>query len=277
MRMHQQMAATLEECVLEIRRLQQAARRSGKFIRPRWPMIVLRTPKGWTGPKQVDGHKVEGFWRSHQVPLSGLHDNGAHLKQLDAWLRSYKPEELFDESGRLIPELKELAPKGPRRMSANPHANGGLLRKPLRMPDFRDYAIEVESARPGVRGKHPPARPVPPRHHAPEHDATSASSAPTKTPRTGSTPSTRSARSSGWPTPCPRTPTAASSRPTAGCWRCSPSTRWRAGWKATCSPAATASSPPTKPSSTSSTRCSTSTPSGWPSPATSLGARPSPR
>ena len=92
-------------------------------------MIVLRSPKGWTGPKEVDGHKVEGFWRAHQVPLAGMHENPAHLKQLEDWLRSYKPEELFDDSGRLIPELKALAPKGARRMSANPHANGGLLRK----------------------------------------------------------------------------------------------------------------------------------------------------
>ena len=107
-------------------------------------MIVLRSPKGWTGPKEVDGHKVEGFWRSHQVPLAGMHTNPAHLKQLEDWLRSYKPEELFDKGGRLIPELKALAPKGPRRMGANPHANGGLLRKPLRIPDFRDYAIKVE-------------------------------------------------------------------------------------------------------------------------------------
>jgi xylulose-5-phosphate/fructose-6-phosphate phosphoketolase len=142
--MHQKMAETMEECVLEIRRIQSEARRTGKFERPRWPMIVLRSPKGWTGPKEVDGHRVEGFWRSHQVPLSGLHDNPAHLKLLDEWLRSYKPQELFDESGKLIPELKALAPKGTRRMSANPHANGGLLRKSLRMPNFRDYAIEVK-------------------------------------------------------------------------------------------------------------------------------------
>ena len=142
--MHQKMAATLEECVLEIRRIQKEARASGEAVRPRWPMIVLRSPKGWTGPKEVDGHKVEGFWRAHQVPLSGMHDNPAHLKQLEDWLRSYKPEELFDQNGRLIPELKALAPKGTRRMGANPHANGGLLRKPLRMPDFRDYAIKVE-------------------------------------------------------------------------------------------------------------------------------------
>jgi xylulose-5-phosphate/fructose-6-phosphate phosphoketolase len=142
--MHQKMAAVLEDCVLEIRRLQKAARSSGRPGRPRWPMIVLRSPKGWTGPKEVDGHKVEGFWRAHQVPLSGIHDNPAHLKQLESWLRSYKPDELFDAGGRLIPELKALAPQGPRRMGANPHANGGTLRKALKMPDFRDYAIAVE-------------------------------------------------------------------------------------------------------------------------------------
>jgi xylulose-5-phosphate/fructose-6-phosphate phosphoketolase len=143
--MHQEMAATLEDCVLEIRRIQEEARESGKpATRARWPMIVLRSPKGWTGPKEVDGHKVEGFWRAHQVPMAGVRENPAHLKILEAWLRSYKPEELFDEGGRLIPELKALAPKGTRRMSANPHANGGLLRKPLRMPDFCDYAVNVE-------------------------------------------------------------------------------------------------------------------------------------
>jgi xylulose-5-phosphate/fructose-6-phosphate phosphoketolase len=144
--MHQRMAAVLEECVLEIRRVQDAARASGTPSRPRWPMIVLRTPKGWTGPKEVDGHKVEGFWRAHQVPLAGVHENPAHLKQLEEWLRSYRPEELFDQSGRLVAELRELAPRGRRRMSANPHANGGLVRKALRMPDFRGYAIEVEAA-----------------------------------------------------------------------------------------------------------------------------------
>src|SRR5215813_7991005 len=142
--MHQQMAATLEDCVLEIRRLQQEARISGRPTRPRWPMIVLRSPKGWTGPKEVDGHKVEGFWRAHQVPLAGMHNNPAHMRQLEDWLRSYKPEELFDATGRLRPELKALAPQGTRRMSANPHANGGMLRRSLRMPDFRDYAITVD-------------------------------------------------------------------------------------------------------------------------------------
>ncbi|TMB90422.1 MAG: phosphoketolase family protein [Chloroflexi bacterium] len=142
--MHQQMAATLEDCVREIRRIQKDARASGKPTRPRWPMLVLRSPKGWTGPAEVDGRKVEGFWRSHQVPLSGMHDNPAHMAQLEQWLHSYRPEELFDDTGRLIPELRALAPTGTRRMGANPHANGGLLRKSLRMPDFRHYAIKVE-------------------------------------------------------------------------------------------------------------------------------------
>jgi len=145
--MHQLMAATMEDCVLEIRRIQQEARKSGKASRPRWPMIVLRSPKGWTGPKEVDGHKVEGFWRAHQVPLAGIHENPAHLKQLEAWMRSYKPEQLFDKTGRLVPELRALAPKGARRMGANPHANGGTVRKPLRMPDYREYAVKVD--RPG--------------------------------------------------------------------------------------------------------------------------------
>lgn len=143
--MHQKMAATLENCVGEIRRIQQEARTSGKATRARWPMILLRSPKGWTGPKAVDGHKVEGFWRSHQVPLAGVRENPAHLKQLEDWLRSYRPEELFDQNGRLIPELRAIAPHGVRRMSANPQANGGLLRKPLRMPDFRNYALKVDA------------------------------------------------------------------------------------------------------------------------------------
>jgi len=142
--MHQMMAVTLEHCVQEIHEIQKEARSGGKVTRARWPMIVLRTPKGWTGPKEVDGHKVEGFWRAHQVPLAGVRENPEHLKMLEGWLRSYKPEELFDETGKLIPELKELAPTGTRRMSANPHANGGLLRKALRLPDFRNYGINFE-------------------------------------------------------------------------------------------------------------------------------------
>ncbi len=141
--MHRKMAAAMEQCLLEIHRIQQQARQSGEAKRALWPMIVLRTPKGWTGPKEVDGHKVEGFWRAHQVPLAAIHENPAHLKQLEQWLRSYEPENLFDQDGRPKPELRAWAPKGARRMSANPHANGGLLRRDLRMPDFRDYAQQV--------------------------------------------------------------------------------------------------------------------------------------
>ena len=147
--MHQLMAGTLETCIEEIRTIQQQARDCGKLTggsagRPRWPMIVLRSPKGWTGPKQVDGHKVEGFWRAHQVPIADVAENPKHLKQLEDWLRSYRPEELFDEKGTPVEELQALAPVGDRRMSANPHGNGGRLRKPLRMPDFRQYAVTVQ-------------------------------------------------------------------------------------------------------------------------------------
>ena len=143
--MHQALAATLEHCVSEIRRIQDEARGSASEIeRPRWPMVILRSPKGWTGPKEVDGHAVEGSWRSHQVPLAGVHENPAHLAQLEEWLRSYHAEELFDERGRLLPELAELAPTGTRRMGANPHANGGV-RRALWMPDFRDYAVSVQA------------------------------------------------------------------------------------------------------------------------------------
>ena len=143
--MHQAIAVTLEHCVNEIRTIQQASRDNGIATRAKFPMIVLRTPKGWTGPKEVDGHKVEGFWRSHQVPLSGIHNNPEHLQMLEDWMRSYKPDELFDAAGKLIPELKELAPKGNRRMSANPIANGGLVRRSLRMPDFRQYGAKIDN------------------------------------------------------------------------------------------------------------------------------------
>ena len=142
--MHQAMAATLEHCVLEIRKIQEQARSTGKAVRPRWPMIILRSPKGWTAPRKVDGHYLEGFWRAHQVPLD-IGDNESHLKVLEDWMRGYEPEKLFDENGQLIPELKALAPKGTRRMSANPIANGGLVRKPLDMPDFRDSAVDVKN------------------------------------------------------------------------------------------------------------------------------------
>jgi xylulose-5-phosphate/fructose-6-phosphate phosphoketolase len=140
--MHQLMAGTLESIIAEIKDIQHEARTKGVTEYPKWPMIVLRTPKGWTCPEEVDGHKVEGFWRAHQIPFE-IDNNPEHLRLLETWMRSYKPEELFDEHGGLIPELKALAPVGDRRMSANPVVNGGLLRKPLRMPNFRDYAVEV--------------------------------------------------------------------------------------------------------------------------------------
>ena len=141
--MHQAVAATLEHCIDEIRSIQAEAREFGEARRPRWPMIILRTPKGWTAPAEIDGHKVEGSWRAHQVPMADLAKNPAHLKVLEDWLKSYRPEELFDAEGRLIPELRELAPIGDRRMSANPHANGGTVRRALRLPDFRQYGVEV--------------------------------------------------------------------------------------------------------------------------------------
>jgi xylulose-5-phosphate/fructose-6-phosphate phosphoketolase len=141
--MHRLMAETLDRCHADIRAAQRLARETGEATRPAWPMIVLRTPKGWTGPKWVDGHRVEGYWRSHQVPMPGVHDDPEQLRELEAWLRSYRPEELFDANGRLVPELRELAPRGTMRMSANPNANGGLLRRDLRMPDFRNYALPV--------------------------------------------------------------------------------------------------------------------------------------
>ena len=137
MLMHEQMAATLEAMLTEIRAIQRRARDQGHAERPRWPMLILRTPKGWTGPKVVDGKQVEGTWRSHQVPLSELRENPDHLKLLEEWMKSYRPERLFDAEGKLEPSLAALAPKGSRRMGMNPHANGGLLLEPLRLPPFR--------------------------------------------------------------------------------------------------------------------------------------------
>jgi xylulose-5-phosphate/fructose-6-phosphate phosphoketolase len=142
--MHQLMAATLDVIIREIQEIQADARTNGLTTRPQWPMIILRSPKGWTGPKSVDGKKTEDSWRSHQVPLSEMATKPEHVKLLEDWMLSYKPEELFDEHGKLMPELAELAPQGDRRMGANPHANGGLLLRDLRMPDFRDYAVVVD-------------------------------------------------------------------------------------------------------------------------------------
>ena len=145
--MHQLMASTLDAVIAEIKTIQDEAREKQNRQRPRWPMIILRTPKGWTGPKEVDGQKTEGTWRSHQVPIEEI-SSPDHLKLLENWMRSYKPEELFDATGKLIAELADLAPQATRRMGASPHANGGLLLKDLRMPDFREYAVDV--SKPGT-------------------------------------------------------------------------------------------------------------------------------
>jgi xylulose-5-phosphate/fructose-6-phosphate phosphoketolase len=148
-KMHQLMASMLDQCVAEIQTIWRVARTEGQTMRPRWPMIILRTPKGWTGPKEVDGKQTEGSWRAHQVPMAVMAAKPEHIKVLEDWMKSYKSEELFDGQGRLKAELAALAPEGRRRMGANPHANGGVLLKPLKMPDFRDYAVEV--ATPGTR------------------------------------------------------------------------------------------------------------------------------
>lgn len=146
--MHQLMAKTLDSILNQIKKIQKEARQQGNATRPRWPMIILKTPKGWTGPKEVNGLKAEGSWRSHQVPLSDMTKKPENVKMLESWMKSYKPEELFDENGTLVPELAALSPSGEKRMGANPHANGGLLLKDLKMPDFQDYAVDVP--RPGA-------------------------------------------------------------------------------------------------------------------------------
>ena len=142
--MHREFAATLDLCLDEIAQIQRRAREDGEVRRPHWPMIILRTPKGWTGPDFVDGKKVEGSWRSHQVPFADTRTNSEHLALLEEWLRSYRPEELFDDAGAPVPTVRDLHPAGSRRMSASPHANGGTISQPLRMPDFRDYAVTVD-------------------------------------------------------------------------------------------------------------------------------------
>src|SRR6202008_4147556 len=141
--MHELMAATLDTIIGEIKRIKDEARRDGFKERPRWPMIVMRTPKGWTCPKEIDGRRTEDYWRAHQVPMGETHENPEHISILEQWMQSYRPAELFDADGRLVPELAALPPEGDRRMSANPHANGGLLLRELRLPDFREYAVDV--------------------------------------------------------------------------------------------------------------------------------------
>ncbi|EQD74226.1 Xylulose 5-phosphate/Fructose 6-phosphate phosphoketolase, partial [mine drainage metagenome] len=152
--MHEVMATALDTAVEQIKKIQHDARALGDITRPRWPMIVLKSPKGWTGPKVVDGLQIEGAFRAHQVPLHP-HKHPEHLKLLEDWMKSYRPEELFDKQGRLKTELAELVPLGCRRMGANPHANGGILLRDLRMPDFRDYAVSVpEPGAPGIGDTH---------------------------------------------------------------------------------------------------------------------------
>jgi xylulose-5-phosphate/fructose-6-phosphate phosphoketolase len=146
--MHELMASTLDTVIGEIRRIKADARENGFTERPRWPMIVLRTPKGWTCPKEIDRRRTEGYWRAHQVPMGEMHENPAHVRILEDWMKSYQPTELFDDCGQLRPELADVPPRGMRRMSANPHANGGLLLRELRLPNFRDYAVDVTA--PGV-------------------------------------------------------------------------------------------------------------------------------
>src|SRR5664279_5486079 len=143
--MHQLMATTLDKAIEDIRQIQKNARDNGHTTRPRWPMIVMRSPKGWTGPKVVDGLQIEGTFRSHQVPILVDAAHPDHVKLLEDWMKSYRAEELFDDNGRLRPELAELAPKGARRMGANPNANGGVLLRDLVMPEFQKYAVEVPS------------------------------------------------------------------------------------------------------------------------------------
>ena len=142
---HQRLAAALDQALDGIHEIPACGQGERRPSRPAWPMLILRTPKGWTGPKEVDGRKTEDSWRSHQVPMAAVRDSDAHVRQLEAWLQSYRPQELFDVDGRLVPELRALPPEGERRMSANPHANGGGLMHDLVLPDFRDYAVEVES------------------------------------------------------------------------------------------------------------------------------------
>jgi xylulose-5-phosphate/fructose-6-phosphate phosphoketolase len=141
---HRRFAAVLDETLDKIKEIQDTARNDGDSTRPRWPMLILRTPKGWTGPRDVDGVRVEGTWRAHQVPVLGAREDASHRQILEDWLRSYRPEELFDDTGRLVPELRALPPEGERRMSANPHTNGGVLLQELSLPDFRDYAVDVD-------------------------------------------------------------------------------------------------------------------------------------
>ena len=259
--MHQLMAGTLEKAIESIRQIQHSARTGGDTTRPRWPMIVLKSPKGWTGPKFVDGLQVEGTFRAHQVPVLVDADHPDHLEQLETWMRSYKPEELFDADGRLLPDLAELAPNGDRRMGANPHTNGGALLRDLHMPDFRVHAVEVPAPAPSM-----PRTPWSWASSCGTWSSStwiagiSGSSVPTRRSRTSWARSSRKPAASGTPRRC--LATSFSPLP-GGCWtRCSASTSAKGGSRATCSPGGTGYSIATRLSFTSSTPCSISTPNG---------------
>jgi xylulose-5-phosphate/fructose-6-phosphate phosphoketolase len=237
--MHQAMAATMEQAVLQIRKIQQEARQSGKAQRPRWPMIIPRSPKGWTAPRQVDGHYLEGFWRAHQIPLPDVHSSPAHLQVLEKWLRSYEPEKHFDQQGRLVAELRALPPKGARRMSANPVANGGLLKKSLDMPDFRTLGVEVK--KPGtIQVGNCGFLGVLMREIMRRNKDNFRLFGPDES-QSNRLDATYEVTQKAWLAEySPRTPTAATWHRTGGSWRCSASTPWKAGWRATSSAAGTA-------------------------------------
>ena len=279
MTMHAKMAETLDTVIEEIHDIQRRARAGEEMGHIQWPMIVLRTPKGWTGPKVVDGKPIEGTFRAHQVPIDitlGTPHQEEHLKQIEEWLRSYHPEELFDENGSLIPELQELAPTGDRRIAANPHANGGKLLRDLRTPDFKDYAVGLPA--PGSVEKQDMIElggyirdlfklnadaknfRIFDRTRLCPTVCISASRLPTAT---GTPPPWKG--TSSWP------------RMAASWTPCCPSTCAKAGWKATCSPAATASLPPTRASSAWWTPWWPSTPNGSRSATSCPGVRALPR
>jgi xylulose-5-phosphate/fructose-6-phosphate phosphoketolase len=255
---HQAMAAALDDAFDDIAGIQARARAGGHRGRPTWPMIVLRTPKGWTGPALVDGVPVEGTWRAHQVPLAEVRTNPGHLAQLEERMRSYKPDELFTPEGALRGDLAALPPSGARRMSANPHTNGGALLQDLLLPDFRDYAVDVPEPATGVSEATRVAgeflRDVVRANPRTFRVMARTRPRPTASVRCSTPPTER-----GTPTSSRATTT---SPRMARSWRSSPSTSARDGWRATCSPVDTACSSATRRSSTSSTPCSISTPSG---------------
>ena len=197
---HQALAAAMDDAYADIRRFQRDAREQGASERPRWPAIVLRTPKGWTGPDIVDGKQVEGTWRAHQVPLAETRENPEHLAALERWMKSYRPEELFDENGRPVEAIRELAPSAVKRMGSSPHANGGELLRDLDLPNFRDYGVDVPepAERRRARRRAFSGRICATSCTAARTPATSASSAPTRPSRTGSAPSSKRPRVPGW-------------------------------------------------------------------------------